>query len=217
MNITRDYIVDSNDKIPSEHKLATQYSVHRNTVSVALKELRAAGLVYPIPGKGWFPNHDVIAHRSLANCSFNQEENRRKYKVIKHEIRTANHVHQQFNCRKTRRIGYFERHDVNGKNEVIRIECKYYNMAIFDEIDNSIIEGSLRKYLHQIGVKTQLSNMKFFVCAATDEIAATLNLPPGAPILCTLEKVNDNFGNTILYGIDYFKQSEVEVNFNHFI
>lgn len=86
----RKYILDNklvkDDRIPSENRLATQFSTNRNTVRSALATLRSQGVIYSCKGKGFFvsgrPNPFVYKQDSLHSFSEIINEKTKNYTSI---------------------------------------------------------------------------------------------------------------------------------------
>ena len=53
-NAIRDQKLVKNEKLPSLNKICLSHNLSRDTVMLAFNELKKRGIVYAIPGKGYF-------------------------------------------------------------------------------------------------------------------------------------------------------------------
>ncbi len=65
------------DRLPSEHEIASQYNVSRNTARLAINALIMRGLAYRVKGKGTFVTQRRMRYGLMQLTSFSEEMRRR--------------------------------------------------------------------------------------------------------------------------------------------
>lgn len=68
-------LIPNNSKLPSTRELSQFLNVSRNSIVAAYEELKAEDIIYSIPGKGTFVNHENTAYNNSWNVDFDSLEN----------------------------------------------------------------------------------------------------------------------------------------------
>ncbi len=181
--------------LPSEMQLVEQFSVSRNTVREAMKELENSGYIFRVHGKGSYVSSIRLNQRFNNLTSFSEDIS----------LAGMTPGHRNFEIRKVRSSGFIAtKLQVPAESECLFLHrllladglafiiVKTYlpfhwlEMAGIDISEASLGEGSLYGFLKErYGVVFAKTSTTAKAARATSEESRVLEIPRGSPVLAT--------------------------------
>lgn len=193
--------------MPSEHSLASEYSVSRLTIRRALQQLETEGLVLRIQGKGTFPTADnvltrphqsqdidsLLAHLTkmgaqtevaLLSCTYEKPTAHIAYKLD---------IDKEMQVQKSIRVRSFD-------GRPFSYLTAYIPENISQLYDSQCLSNlPLLEMLRNAGIQIKSAEQSISALIAEPHIAKALEVPMGAPLLSVRRLVRDNHGKSVEY------------------
>lgn len=140
-----------NNKLPTEDQLIVEYSVSRNTVRSAIKQLTKLGILYPVQGSGMFIKEpkktDTVYLNSTRGVTDDHANRNIKNKVLKIELLEADkELATRLQCKTGTPVYYLIR--LRLMDEIpYAVEYTYYNKDIIPYLGKEIAESSIFNYI----------------------------------------------------------------------
>lgn len=202
-----------NQSLPTEEKLVSYYNVSRNTIRLAINQLKKHGKVYSRQGSGNFVRKSLqkgsilvtgthgLAH-DFPNSTFETQ-------VVSIELLNADEeLAKEMFCDINTPIYYVQRvRIIDGKKYAL--ELTYYNRNIVKYLDEKIVSGSIYRYLqNEINLKFGFADKHIKAIKLDKEKASLLDLEEGNPGLV----INDS---VYLENGELFNVSHVIYNYKY--
>lgn len=214
MIIMGDY--DIGDMLPSENKLAEEYSLSRMTIRHALKNLEVDGLIYRKKGKGSFVGSRRKEFRLGFSLGFSEvmKSKNIEFETVFVQVPIVTTWGEKFEWELSKDeidagCIYFSRDRViNGK--IIMSELAFVsNIGLDNFCDTPFVNGSFFDTLI-INYNIEIINpvQKFKAILATPELAKRFNVEIGSPLLEVLRRITTSNPRLFVYSFLYFDTSE---------
>lgn len=181
-------------KLPTEDQLMEEYSVSRNTIRNAVKELIKLGLLYPVQGSGMFVREnqkkDTVCLTGTRGVSADHLQNKISTVCLKLEIVSADkELAKRMHCQLDTPIYYIERLRYLD-NKPYAIEYTYYNKDIVLYLNKEIAEQSIYSYIKN-DLKLSFGFADKYISAAklTKKQSELLALEENDPAICIEDNV----------------------------
>lgn len=206
------------DKLLSEERLALQFNVSRPTLREALRILEAEGYVERRQGRGTFVRERTHLQSGLEqwkSISAMVEEIAKKVgsKLLRleegtfsREIHHKLHIGEEELCIRLERIR-------TADCDPVSYSVDYVPRRVFGytKLSAALFSGSLVHLMEEVyGVRVCYSRTNLVPVVADVELAATLMICPGSPVLLLDEVHYDRKDQVVFLGKDYFPYEKVK-------
>lgn len=163
------------DQLKTEEELCSEYGFSRTTIGKALDNLRAAGYIERIPGKGTFVTSARIEKHAGSCTSFSEDMAeiglRAGAKLISYEVLRASDVPdiaRKFNASDDDLIHYFVRLRT-GDERPIAIGYTYVAGSVIPAIDIKSLDHSFYAYVRSLGFEILSADVHYNAVLPTEE------------------------------------------------
>lgn len=180
--------------LPTEEKLVSYYHVSRNTIRLAINELKKHGKVYSRQGSGNFvrknTNKDAILLTGTNGLAHDFPDNQLKTNVISIKILEADEkLANDMFCEIGTPIYYIKRIRIIDDKK-FALELTYYNKNIVQYLDEEIASRSIYSYLKDtIELKFGFADKNVKAIKLDKEQSQLLELQEGDPALVIADTV----------------------------
>ena len=177
------------DRLPSEAELVSDFGVSRTTARRALDELRREGLVRREPGRGTFLVSPRLRSNTAYLHSFTEEIERWGYTpgarlISREEGEASEEVASRLEIESGEEVLFVRR--LRLADELPIFVCDSYlpvgRFPALKDADYGTVSLS-KLFQERIGRGIQNSRQWIGAAAATSDVAALLEIPPGIPVL----------------------------------
>jgi Transcriptional regulators len=187
------------ESLPTEHDIATRYSISRMTVRRAISELVTAGMVYAQQGRGTFVATPKLDNIVFELNDFNEEIKKRglNYKTTLLEakiVRADDNLRAKFQITDEFKRFLFFRTVLTAESERLSYEIKYtiYSKSkpiLESELKDPSLPGLVAAHTEYVPVS---SKKVLQVAACTQEEASILGIAPQTPVFLIEQTIFDS-------------------------
>lgn len=180
--------------LPTEERLVSYYNVSRNTIRLAINQLKKNGKVYSRQGSGNFVRKTLdkgaILLTGTNGLAHDFPNSKFETKVISIELLEANEsLANQMLCDIGTPIYYVQRVRIIDDRK-FALELTYYNKNIVQYLNKEIAENSIYNYLqNDLGLKFGFADKHISAIKLTKEQSQLLDLDEGDPALVIADSV----------------------------
>lgn len=181
-------------KLPTEDQLMSEYSVSRNTIRNAVKELIKLGLLYPVQGSGMFVRENqrknTVCLTGTRGVTADHLNNKIKTKCLTLKIIQADEkIAKKMHCSIETPIYYLERLRYLDEKPYA-IEYTYYNKDIVLYLNKEIAEKSIYSYIkNDLKLSFGFADKYITATKLTKQQSELLALKENDPAICIEDNV----------------------------
>lgn len=134
-------------KLPNQRLLAQQYSVSRDTIQNALRQLEDMEIINSVQGAGIYVKASALQNPLIYNSLTKNPYSHIQSKVIfLHKVHASPEEKRVFSLNSDQYIWIFQRIRIVNMR-IVQIETSKMPFYLFQDLDESVIEHSIQKYV----------------------------------------------------------------------